>query len=137
LVTVTSPGTARYPAGLSTCYEYSSSDMSPPLQHNLLRIIDPAGQIYLENDYGIDPGLISFNRVIRQRQGHGEYFFEYETVVDEFDFDYSDSEKPAIQVNQMLRNGQMVHFIYNRLGNMLLREEYLSQDGQQNLAQWR
>jgi YD repeat-containing protein len=138
LVAVTSPATSRYPAGLLTNYEYSSSEFSPPLQHNLLRIIDPAGQLYLENDYGLGQGLLSFNRVVRQRQGNGEYFYEYETVVDEeFEFDYKDSEKPAVQVNQTMRNGQMVHFIFNRFGNMLLREEYLLQDGVKNLVRWR
>src|SRR5882724_1895074 len=137
LVIVTSPSTDRYPLGLSTSYEYSSDAYSPPLQHNLLRIIDPAGQLYLENDYGGDPGLLNFNRVIRQRQGSSECFFAYQVVVDDFEFNYDDSEKPAIQVDQMLRNGQMVHFIYNRFGNMLLREEYLLQGGLENLVQWR
>lgn len=137
LVSVTSPTTKRYPQGLTTTYEYSSSDYSAPLQHNITRIIDPAGQLYLENEYGADPGLLNFNRVVRQRQGDGEYFFEYETVVSEFEYDYNDSEKPAIQVNQTLRNGQMVHFIYNAFGNLLFREEYICQEGIRRLVQWR
>jgi RHS repeat-associated protein len=137
LVSVTSPPTTRYPRGLTTSYEYSSSEYSAPLQHNLTRIIDPAGQLYLENEYGADPGLLNFNRIVRQRQGNGEYFFEYETVVSEFEYDYNDSEKPAIQVNQTLRNGQMVHFIYNTFGNLLFQEEYICQDGLRRLVQWR
>ena len=137
LVSVTSPATDRYPAGLSAQYYYSSSDSGPPLQHNLLQIIDPAGQLYLENEYGLDPGYLNFNRVVRQRQGDGESFFEYEQVVDDFDFTYQESEKPAIQVNQVLRNGQLVHSIYNKSGNMLLREECVMQEGRLSLAQWR
>jgi YD repeat-containing protein len=107
------------------------------MQHNLLRIIDPAGQLYLENQYGSEPGLLNFNRVTWQRQGNGEFLFEYETVIDDFEFDYSDSEKPAIQVNQVLRNGQIVHVIYNKFGNLLLREEYILQGGPRRLIQWR
>ena len=56
LVSVTSPATDRYPRGLTTTYEYSSSNYSGPLQHNLTKIIDPAGQLYLENEYGTDVG---------------------------------------------------------------------------------
>jgi RHS repeat-associated protein len=137
LVCVTGPTTKRYPRGLTTTYEYSSSEYSAPLRHNLLRIIDPAGQLYLENEYGTDAGLLNFNRVVRQRQGNGEYFFEYETVVSEFEYDYNDSEKPAIQVNQVMRNGQMVHSIYNTFGNLLFQEEYVQQEGIRRLVQWR
>ncbi len=137
LSAVTSPATLRYASGLSTRYEYSSMDYSPPSQHNLLRIFDPAGQLYLENEYGVQPGLLNFNRVVRQRQGRGEYFFDYQSIPEEFEFEYSDSERPAIQVDHVLRNGQQVHFIYNKFGNMLLREEYLRQGPFNRLAQWR
>ena len=137
LISVTSPATADYPQGLTTCYEYSSIDYSAPLQHNIVRVTDPAGQVYLENEYGADGGLLSFNRVVRQRQGNGEYTFEYEAVIEEFEFDYADAERPFIQVNQTLRNGQPVHFVYNKFGNLLLREEYVWQVDLQALLQWR
>ena len=133
LVAVTSPPTDRYPSGLTTQYEYSSDSVSPPLQHNLLRAIDPKGQLYVENEYGVNPGLLAFNRVIRQRQGSGESLFEYERVVSEFEFDYNPAERPAFQVNQTLRNGQMVHFVFNASGNLLLREEYVGGPGMDRL----
>ena len=126
LVAVTTPSTDRYPSGLTTGYEYSSAtESSRPLQHNLLRIVDPAGQLYLENEYGTNAGLLDFNRVVRQRQGNGEALFEYETVVSEFEFDYGPEERPAVQVNQTLRNGHLVHHVFNSFGNLLLREEYV------------
>ncbi len=137
LIAVTSPRTDRYPLGLTTTYEYSSGEDSAPLRHNLLRIIDPSGQLYLENEYGTDPGLLAFNRVIRQRQGAGEYRFEYESVIDEFEFDYSAAEKPAIQVNHVLRHGQMIHLVYNAFGNLLFQEEYVWHNGSRRLVQWR
>jgi RHS repeat-associated protein len=129
LVRVTSPVTARYPSGLTTRYEYSSADTAGPQQHNLIRIVDPAGQVHLENEYGINGGLVDFNRVIRQRQGNGESLYEYETVVNEFEFDYAPSEKPAFQVNLTQRNAQMVHYIFNAGGNLLLREERVGGPG--------
>src|SRR5262249_14684944 len=137
LVSVTSPATARYPSGLTTQYEYSSAEFTEPLAHNLLRIVDPAGYLYLESEYGIDAGAFAFNRVVRQRQGGGEYVFEYETFINDFEFDYDDSERPAVQVNQVLRNGQTVHLVYNRFGNLLMREEYLRRGAARELAQWR
>jgi RHS repeat-associated protein len=137
LVAITTPATDRYPAGLTTSYEYSSIDAPPPLQHNIVRIIDPAGNVYLENEYGQEAGLTSFNRVVRQRQGGGGYFFEYQEVVNEFEDDYDDAERPTVQVNQVLRNGHPVHLIYNKFGNMIFREEYLLRNGVSELVQWR
>ena len=82
-------------------------------------------------------GLLSFNRVVRQRQGKGEHLFEYATVLKEFDYDYNDSERPAIQVNQVLRNGQIINFFYNMFGNLLFQQEYIWQKGMRRLVQWR
>ncbi|MFF8432204.1 RHS repeat domain-containing protein [Streptomyces sp. NPDC016566] len=142
LVSVTTPATDRYPQGLTTRYEYSSADYAAAdgpagLRHNLVRIIDPAGNMYLENEYGQDPGVTSFNRVVRQRQGRGQYLFEYQDIVNEFEFDYDPAERPAIQVNQFLRDGHPVHFVYNTFGNLIFREEYLLRDGVSRLVQWR
>jgi RHS repeat-associated protein len=124
LISATSPATDRYRGGLTAAYEYSSSQYPAPLQHNLVSMTDPAGRVFLENEYGTNPGLLNFNRVVSQRQGSGEASFEYESVVSDFDYDYDESEKPVIQVNHAMRNGQPVHFVYNTYGNLLLREEY-------------
>ncbi len=80
---------------------------------------------------------MSFNRVVRQRQGKGEHLFEYATVLKEFDYDYNDSERPAIEVNQVLRNGQIINFFYNMFGNLLFQQEYIWQKGMRRLVQWR
>jgi len=128
LVAVSTPKTDRYPEGLTTCYEYSSSQFTGDLQHNLLRIIDPAGQMYLENEYGVEPGLLSFNRVVRQRQGGGESRFEYDDIIEDFTHTYSDVERPAHQTTMVERNGHIVHYIYNKFGNLLLREENILQE---------
>lgn len=69
LIGVTTPATDRYLEGLTTCYEYSSTFTTGLLQHNLTRIIDAEGQLYLENEYGESPGQLNFNRIVRQRQG--------------------------------------------------------------------
>jgi RHS repeat-associated protein len=138
LIAVTTPKTDRYPSGLTTCYEYSSSKFaSPVLQHNLTKIFDPAGQMYLENEYGSAAGILNFNRIIRQRQGNGESYFEYENVIQEFDHDYRDIERPVHQTNVVERNDHIVHYIYNEFGNLLLKEEEILLNGRRRLIRWR
>jgi RHS repeat-associated protein len=129
LIAVTSPATARYKSGLTVCYDYSSAFQTGELQHNLTRIIDATGQIYLENEYGTETGLLRFNRVVRQRQGGGEYRFEYEDLVEELDFDYPDEQRPLHQTILVERNGQAVRHVYNKFGNLLLMEQRILQDG--------
>jgi YD repeat-containing protein len=136
LVRVTRPATSRYPAGLATSYEYSTGSSSPPLAHNLLRIIDAAGQLVLENRYGENTGVLDFNRVVAQRRGDGETLFEYETVVSEFDHEYTDAERPTTQVNYTGRNGHPIHYVHNKFGNLLLKEEYVLEGGRARLLQW-
>ncbi|HVG52884.1 MAG TPA: RHS repeat-associated core domain-containing protein [Vicinamibacterales bacterium] len=136
LIAVTTPPTARYPHGLTTCYEYSSAISSPALQHNLLRIIDPAGQVHLENEYGTDAMLVSFNRVIRQRQGGGETRFEYADVIQTFAVDYADHERPTHETVVVERNGHGRRHVFNRAGNLLLREESVLLDGQPATLRW-
>lgn len=123
LIAVTSPSTDRYDCGLTVNYDYSSAFHSGNLQHNLVRIIDAAGQIYLETEYGTSRGLLNFNRVVRQRQGGGEYLFEYEDIDQVFDIEYPDEQRPAHQTVLVERNGQPVTHIYNKFGNLLQRKQ--------------
>lgn len=129
LIAVTTPTTDRYTQGLTVCYDYSSAFYSGDLQHNLTRIIDASGQMYLENEYGTSAGLLNFNRVVRQRQGGGEYRFEYEDIDQVFDFDYPDEQRPTNQTIMVERNGQPVRHVYNKFGNLLLREQYIIERG--------
>lgn len=137
LVAFTLPATDQNPEGSTSYYEYSSSMQSENLWHNLIRIIDPVGRVYVENEYGTDVGLLRYNKVVRQRLGAGESYFEYEQVVNEFDSPYSDSEEPAWQVNFVERNGQPIHYVYNKFGNLLLKEQYIFESGSLRLLQWR
>ncbi len=137
LVAFTLPATAQYPAGSTVYYEYTSGAFAGNLQHNLLRIIDPAGRVYVENEYGADEGLVNYNKVVRQRLGQGESSFEYEQVVNEFGYSYADAEAPWRQVNFVERNGHPIHYIYNECGNLILKEEYVLEGGKRRLRQWR
>jgi YD repeat-containing protein len=73
----------------------------------------------------------------RQRQGGGGAFFEYDDIVQQFEFNYNDAEQPAHQTTLTERNGHPVHYIYNKFGNLILREENILQEGLIRLLQWR
>ena len=129
LVAVSTPPTPDFPDGLTTTFDYNTAAVAGLLRHNLTRITDGAGRIYLENSYGESPGDISFDRVIAQRQGSGVTLFDYEDVAPIVERDYTEAQRPAHQVTVTERNGQLVHQVFNRFGNLILREERVIQSG--------
>ena len=130
LVAVTTPATTQHKKGLTTCYEYIGSLHSDiNLQHNLISITDADGRLYLENEYGSVPNLLSYGRVIRQRQGSGDFFFDYADVIEDFDFPYETHERPTHQTIVTERDGRQGRYLFNRLGNMIFKEEYARLDG--------
>lgn len=136
LVVVTTPSTDRLPSGMRSRYEYSSREATGALAHNLVRIVDSAGRTVVENQYGASGGDLSFNRVIRQRVGAGESLLEYETVANAFEHPYSEQERPAGRTTVIAPDGHWTRRVYNRLGNLLMKEEALT-DGRQRRARWR
>jgi len=125
LVVVTTPPTNLYRRGLHTQYQYSSySYGDTSAQHNLIAIIDADGRIYLENEYGTDRDVLSYNRVIRQRQGGGDMHFDYADVVEEFAFRYADHERPAHQTVVTDADGRQSRYLFNKSGNTVLMETY-------------
>ncbi|MCD4842424.1 MAG: DUF6531 domain-containing protein [Methanosarcinales archaeon] len=127
LIAFTTPGTDRYKSGLTERYVYSTPYYTGELQHNLTQVYDTAGRLYIENKYGTDTGLLSFNRVVRQREGNGERFFEYEDVSLATGLPMGQPEieedMPVHQTVMVRRNGHPVHYIYNKFGNLIAREE--------------
>jgi RHS repeat-associated protein len=137
LIAVSTPATPKYKNGLTTCYEYTSASVNDfDLQHNLTSIIDAAGQIYLENEYGLEVGLLNYNRVVRQRQGGGETLFEYQDVIEDFNFPYEAHECPAYQTVVTARNGQQIRYLFNYYGNVIFKEEYARFNGTLQLIGW-
>lgn len=130
LAAVRNPATMEFKSGTVTQYEYSTSSFSDPqTQHNLTTIIDGDGKIYLENEYGTGKNLLSYNRIIRQRQGNGDTLFDYADVVENFNASYHRNEQPAFQSIVTERDGRQVKYLFNHYGNMILREEYARING--------
>lgn len=66
------PNGNDFASGKTTVYTYSKGFTDPRLDHNLLSITDPVGQVYLRNEYGTsrNPANFTFSRVVRQRWGN-------------------------------------------------------------------
>ena len=65
------PNGNDFPAGKTTVYTYSSGFVDDRLNHNLLTITDPNGQLFLTNTYAgtTDPADLEFDRVQTQIWG--------------------------------------------------------------------
>src|SRR5262249_46569617 len=75
LIAVTTPGTAEYPDGLTTTYEYADA-AHPVLQHNIVAVRNASGEVVCANEYGDDPYSTNFNRVVHQQLGNFESWFD-------------------------------------------------------------
>ena len=67
LVHVTTPPTTDHPESITRIYHYEQPFAFPELRHNILRIEDGEGCVYLENEYEQDPALLELcknNRTI-------------------------------------------------------------------------
>lgn len=73
--------------------------------------------------------LLSYNRIIRQRQGNGETFFEYEDIIENFDFSYEVHQQPVHQTIVNGRDGYPVRYLFNVFGNMIYMERYARVNG--------
>jgi RHS repeat-associated protein len=132
LVAVTTP---QAPCGSTVRYEYSSALAPVGLQHNLVRIFDAEGRFYLENEYGQASQSLQFNRVIRQRLGSGDFWFEYEDFEEPLDFEYEAFERPAHVTTLTERHGQRIRHVYNTFGNLLRKEHCVAtRSGVQHLV---
>ena len=97
LLSVTGPGTARYPNGLTTTYAYDNG-------HNLTGITDPNNQTYLTNHYD------DHDRIESQQYGDGTFSFAY------------DPENNRTVVTD--RRGFRKEVVYNEAGNPISETRY-------------
>lgn len=129
------------PDGEQACetdYEYLGPDRPWELQHNLIRIINPFGNVALDVQYGEDDSAWEYNRVVWQRAESGEFEYEYEPIPVEVDWPLDAGGDPlAFAYNSTTvtsPRGHVVEHRFNRQGNAVQRAEYLTVDGVQQLA---
>jgi YD repeat-containing protein len=128
--TVTGTPTGNdYPSGKTTTYAYTTGFANDSLNHDLLTITDPKGQVYLTNEYAhtisaldprftITPGDLNFGRLMRQVIGDPgdtiDYF--YDTVLP------SPVNNGAVSVTVVNDRVGNVKELYYDLGNRLVVE---------------
>jgi RHS repeat-associated protein len=69
---VGTPNGNDFPAGKKTAYTYTEGFAHEDLNHNLLTIVDPKGQVWLSNTYSDEqqPLHVDFDRLVRQERGN-------------------------------------------------------------------
>ncbi|MFN6554606.1 RHS repeat-associated core domain-containing protein [Mycolicibacterium septicum] len=129
--------------GVETDYEYSGPNALIELQHNMVRVINPQGDVVLETDYGTDPSTWNYNRVVWQRSDAGEYHYDYQPVFDplEFGVDPGADSINGPRTKTIVQNprGHQVEHWFNEQQNVVARREPAlgSVGGQPLVSQYR
>ena len=101
---------------LVAAYRYWGDGAPPGLEGNMLALADGRGQEVLQVRYGDEPGLISYNRVVEQRDG-GVTRFDYEFLAE---IDESDRvNAPILRVRMTLPGGDLQILDYSELGRLV------------------
>jgi RHS repeat-associated protein len=128
LVAVTSPPTSDQPDGITRKYYYADPFSLPELRHNIVRVEDAQGRIYLENAYEEDPAAPGFARVTEQRFGDYVFQFRY-TQLQWVPTDPVYVNVPSVQVEVMNPDFAVVTHTFNYRGDLLDRRFRLTKDG--------
>lgn len=135
LVSVTSPGVSDFPDGIRKEYDYESSWAPPELRHNILRVTDGEGRVYLENQYEADPATSGYGRVVQQLVGG----FLYQYCYSELQWVPADPafiNIPAMRVEVMNPEFGLETHTFNYRGDLLDRRFRLSRDGSFRVLVW-
>ena len=117
------PNGNDFPAGKITSYTYSSGFADNRLNHNLLTITDPKGQLYLVNTYAstLNASDLEFDRVIAHRLGY---------AIDIIDITYvaqsacGGNNNAAIKAIVNDRVGNVKEFFYDSGNRLVMAREF-------------
>lgn len=124
------------PAQLAQAYRYWGDEAPPGLGDNILGITDARRHEVLQIAYGDEPGLVSYNRVVEQRDG-GVTRFEYEYVFDPDPDAPSDRSAAAVlRARMRLPGGSVQELDYNVQGR-LVRQALSDRPEQVLETRWR
>ncbi len=109
MTAITTPTTPEFPQGLTTKFTYSAGNGSDKekLNHNILTVTDPKGQVFVKNTYNAE------DRVSQQVNGTGTIKYAYT-------LNSSDQE---VDVNTVTdANGNVTKFTFDRIGHITKKE---------------
>jgi len=135
LVCVTSPPISDHPDGITRIYHYEQPWALPQLRHNIVRVEDARGNVYLENTYDQDPSSWSYARVTEQFYGGFLYQFQY-TQLQWVPPNPVYINIPALRVEVMNPDFGLETYTFNYRGDLLDRRYRLSKDNSYRVVVW-
>ena len=135
LICVKSPAISDHPHGITRIYHYEQPWALPELRHNILRVEDDQGKVYLENKYEQDPGSWSYARVTEQLYGGFLYQFRY-TQLQWVPANPVYINIPALRVEVMNPDFGLETYTFNYRGDLLDRRYRLSKDKSYRVVVW-
>lgn len=135
LIRVVSPPIQDFPKGITRNYHYEDPWTPPELRHNIVRIEDDQGNVYVENLYEADPASWSFARVTEQLYGGYLFQFRYtplQWVPDNALF----INIQSLRVEVMNPDYGLETYTFNYRGDLLDRRYRLNKDGSFRVVVW-
>ncbi|MBK5571157.1 DUF6531 domain-containing protein, partial [Ensifer sp. SSB1] len=127
LTRVVSPATNDHPGGIDRIYVYADPFDHPLIRHNIVRVADSDGNVYLENAYEDDPASFGFARVSEQL--YGDYLFQFcYTQLQYVQDDPLFINIGAVQVEVMNPDFGVETYTFNYRGDLLDRRYRLVKD---------
>ena len=128
LCRVVYPATADHPEGTQKVYHYGGLHLPKMLRHNIRRVEDGHGKVYIENFYDEDPSSWSYGHVLQQVHGGFTYRFRYTQL--QWVPPHDDHVNyPAQRTEVMDPEGGLTTYTFNFRGDVLDRRTRLSKDG--------
>ena len=127
LVRVVSPPTSDHPDGIDRIYGYADPFDHPLIRHNIVRVADSDGNVYLENAYEDDPASFGFAKVTEQLYGDDPFQFCY-TQLQYVQDDPLFINIGAVQVEVMNPDFGVETYTFNYRGYLLDRRYRLVKD---------
>ncbi|MBC3757869.1 hypothetical protein H7U19_05595 [Hyunsoonleella sp. SJ7] len=135
LICVKSPPTTDFPKGMVKSYHYDSPHLPPKLKHNIVRVEDSEGNVYLENKYEDDPSSQFFGRI--KEQLYGGYLFQFRhTQLQWVPPIQENINFPAHRVEVMNPDFGLETYTFNYKGDLLDRRYRLNKDRTFRVAAW-
>jgi RHS repeat-associated protein len=136
LISVKSPGISDFPGGITRIYYYEEPWELPEIRHNIIRVEDSCGNVYVENTYNKDPGSFEFSRVAEQLYGGYLYQFRY-TQLQWVPADSVYINIPSVLVEVMNPDFAVETYTFNYRGDLLDRRYRLSKDKSYRVVVWK
>src|SRR4030095_4498791 len=136
LISVKSPGISDYPEGIIKLYYYEEPWELPEVRHNIIRVEDSNGNVYVENTYNKDPGAFEFSKISEQLYGGYLYQFRY-TQLQWVPSNSIYINIPSVLVEVMNPDFAVETYTFNYRGDLLDRRYRLNKDKSYRVVVWK